>query len=122
MYEYQAWGVPSTGDPLGVVDGDTMHVGVDLGMDIATQTTLRIYGVNAPEMSTSDGKAAKQWAIEWFQTHCPGNKFTIQTAKDKKEKYGRYLATIIAPDGANFNADIVAAGHAVTYFPKLDPG
>lgn len=117
MYEYSSWGLDSPRNPLGVVDGDTMHVGVDLGMDIATQTTLRIYGVNAPEMSTDAGKAAKQWAIEWFRTHCPGGKFTIQTRKDAKEKYGRYLATIIAPDGANFNADIIASGNAVPYFP-----
>ena len=117
MYEYTSWGLPTKRDPLGVVDGDTMNVGVDLGMDIAMNTILRMYGINAPELPTQPGKDAKTWAIAWFQTHCPLGQFTIQTVKDTKEKYGRYLATIIAPDGANFNADIVAAGHAVPYFP-----
>jgi endonuclease YncB( thermonuclease family) len=119
MYEYPAWGLNSDRDPLGIVDGDTMHVGVDLGLDIATQLTLRLYGINAPEMSTQAGRDAKAWAIGWFQTHCPDNKFTVRTVKDQREKFGRYLATVVAPDGANFNTDIVAAGHAVTYFPKL---
>jgi endonuclease YncB( thermonuclease family) len=40
------------------VDGDTIHCGVDLGMDVATQQTLRFYGINAPEMSTAEGKVS----------------------------------------------------------------
>lgn len=117
MYTYTAWGLDSARDPLGIVDGDTMHVGIDLGLDVAIHITLRLYGINAPEMGTTEGKTAKQWAIGWFQTHCPDNTFTVQTVKDRREKYGRYLATILAPDGANFNTDVVAAGHAVPYFP-----
>jgi endonuclease YncB( thermonuclease family) len=115
-YTYTAWGVPSARDPLGVVDGDTLNVGVDLGMSVAVNTTLRLYGINAPELSTQAGKDAKAWAINWFALHCLQGQFTIQTVKDTTEKYGRYLATVIAPDGHNFNADIVAAGHAVPYF------
>ena len=118
MYEYVAWGIETTRDPLGVVDGDTLNVGVDLGLDVAHNITLRLYGINAPELTTPEGKTAKIWAIQWFQTHCPNNQFTVQTVKDQREKYGRYLADVFAPDGANFNADIVAAGHAVPYFPK----
>lgn len=117
MYEYTAWGVPSKRDPLGVVDGDTLNVGVDLGMNVAINTTLRLYGINAPELSTPEGVAAKAWAVTWFQQHCPAGRFTIQTQRDTTEKYGRYLATVIAPDGANFNTDIVAAGQAKPYFP-----
>jgi endonuclease YncB( thermonuclease family) len=117
MYEYTAWPLVTARDPLGVVDGDTLNVGVDLGMEVAMNTTLRMYGINAPELSTQAGKDAKRWAIAWFGQHCPTGQFTIQTVKDKTEKYGRYLATVIAPDGAVFNTDIVAAGHAVVYFP-----
>lgn len=118
MYEYTAWGVPSTRDPLGVVDGDTLNVGVDLGLDVAHNITLRMYGINAPEMSTPEGKAAKVWAIAWFSQHCPTGQFVVRTVKDNRDKYGRYLATVVAPDGAVFNDDIVAAGQAVPYFPK----
>lgn len=117
MYEYTAWGEASGRDPLGVVDGDTMNVGVDLGFDVAIHSTLRMYGINAPEMSTPEGKDAKTWAIAWFTAHCPDGSFTVNTVKDHRDKYGRYLATIVAPDGSVFNDDIVAAGHAVPYFP-----
>lgn len=118
MYEYTAWGVSSKRDPLGVVDGDTLNVGVDLGLDVAHNITLRMFGINAPELSTIEGKAAKQWAVAWFEQHCPTGQFVVQTAKDNRDKYGRYLATVVAPDGAVFNSDIVAAGMAVPYFPR----
>lgn len=117
MYEYTAWLLPNKRNPTGVVDGDTMNVGVDLGFDVAINTALRIYGINAPEMKTIEGKAAKEWAIGWFVLHCPGSKFLLRTQKDATEKYGRYLATIIAPDGAVYNADIVEALMAEPYFP-----
>lgn len=117
MYEYSSWGIDSVRNPIGVVDGDTMHVGVDLGMDVAMLQSIRVYGINAPELSTVAGKEAKIWAIEWFKTNCPANKFTIQTVKDKREKYGRYLATIVAPNGRIFNLDIVDEGIAVEYYP-----
>jgi endonuclease YncB( thermonuclease family) len=118
MYQYMAWPLASARDPMGVVDGDTFNVGVDLGMEVAMNTTLRLYGINAPELSTQAGKDAKVWAIAWLQQHCPNGQFLVQTYKDKTEKYGRYLATVTAPDGHVFNDDIVAAGHAVPYFPK----
>jgi endonuclease YncB( thermonuclease family) len=41
---------------------------------------------------------------------------TLQTFKDSKEKYGRYLAKITLPDGSDFASAMVAAGHAVPYF------
>jgi endonuclease YncB( thermonuclease family) len=120
MYEYSAVGVPSQGDPLGVVDGDTLHVEVDLGMDVKIKTTLRLYGINAPEMhgeTKAAGTAAKAYALSWFAGHVGGGEFTVRTYKDAKEKYGRYLATVIAPDGAVLNDDLVASGNAVVYLP-----
>lgn len=118
MFEYLAWGVASARDPLGVVDGDTLNVGVDLGFAVAHNVTLRLFGINAPELSTQAGRDAKVWAIGWFAQHCPAGRFTVSTIKDDRDKYGRYLATVTAPDGAVFNDDVVAAGQAAPYFPR----
>jgi endonuclease YncB( thermonuclease family) len=117
MYEYQAVLKPTSSQPAGVVDGDTVYVNVDMGLTIYHTITLRLYGVNAPEMSTAAGKTAKQWVIDWFKTHVPFGVFTLQTRRDKTEKFGRFLATIVAPDGANLNEDLVASDNAVPYFP-----
>jgi micrococcal nuclease len=116
MYQYRA-------ALIRVVDGDTMHLAIDLGLDIATRMTVRIHGVNAPETGTAEGKMAKEWAMRWFNAHTPQTTntidwpFTVDTIKDKREKYGRYLARVTAADGHVFNDDILAAGHAVPYNP-----
>lgn len=111
-YTYNAW-------LLELVDGDTLHCGVDLGLDVAMNVTIRFYGINAPEMSTPAGKTAKQYAADWFTAH--GSKFVLQTVKDKREKYGRYLGLIVPVDGGtSLNDLMVSSGNAVTYFPKLE--
>ena len=117
MYEYQATLKPTTYQPSGVVDGDTIYVNVDMGLTIYHTISLRLYGVNAPEMSTDAGKTAKRWVIDWFETHAPLGVFTLRTQRDKTEKFGRFLATITAPDGAILNDDLIASGNAVPYFP-----
>lgn len=106
MYEYLA-------TVLRVVDGDTVNVDVDLGLDISHRIKLRLYGINAPEMSTAEGILAKQHLIELLGTTNP---VKILTVKDKVEKYGRYLATIIVA-GVNLNQQMVTDGFAVVYLP-----
>lgn len=117
-FKYVAWGDVSARDPLGVVDGDTLNLVVDKGIDDYRKIAVRVYGINAPEIATPEGKDAKAWAIAWFAQHCPEGKFIIDTIKDSRDKYGRYLAVVTAADGAVFNDDIISAGHAVPYFPK----
>jgi micrococcal nuclease len=119
-FKYVASGDETKRDPLGVVDGDTLNLFVDKGTDEYRKMTVRLYGINAPEMrgkSAADGQASKQWVIDWFGEHCPDGKFVIETIKDNRDRYGRYLAIVTAADGHNLNDDIIEAGHAVTYFP-----
>lgn len=103
MYEYRA-------TLISVVDGDTIHADVDLGCDIHTRLTLRLAGINAPEKGTAEGKAA----AAWLSTHLPITGMIIRTVKDRREKYGRYLAHVFV-NGVSVNEEIVAAGHAVPY-------
>jgi micrococcal nuclease len=104
VYEYAA-------RILGVVDGDTIHAEVDLGLDVSVRVTLRLAGINAPEIGTPEGKAAKAWLAGRI---AGGRTVVVRTAKDRKEKFGRYLATVLV-DGQNLNEEMIAAGHAVRY-------
>lgn len=116
MYEY-------AGTVIRVVDGDTLHVEVDLGMNIRTDMSLRLYGINAPEKDTQAGRDAK----EVLELLLPVSRLVIvRTFKDRREKYGRYLATVWlkgddmpmsheALDGS-VNERMVKEGHAVPYF------
>jgi micrococcal nuclease len=101
-----------------VVDGDTLDMEVDLGFGITRVDRFRLYGLNAPEMSTPEGKIAKAWVITQLAERLApfvNDPFplTVRTYKDKQEKYGRYLATVSIDEKWDLNAELVAAGHAV---------
>lgn len=111
MYEYSATLVD-------IHDGDTLHVEVDLGLDIDTKLTIRLYGLNAPELATAAGKASLTWVRQWFATNAPTGVCVLRTIKDHREKYGRYLGIILSSDLVhNLNDELVTAGMAVPYFP-----
>jgi micrococcal nuclease len=101
---------------LKVVDGDTIHAYVDLGFDIYTRSTLRLAHINAPEMSTPAGREAREFLIKLFEKK---TLLTLTTEKDKREKYGRYLANVWITDSDGNQASVsdlmVEAGHAVPY-------
>lgn len=120
LYWYLATLNPSHRDPGGIVDGDTFNVVLDLGDYNYRHIALRLYGINAPEMSTQAGKDAKVWAISWFANNVGGISvpFILKSnGVDPEDKYGRLLATVYSPDGHCYNDEIVAAGHAVPYLP-----
>ena len=120
--------VPNTGVPdyqylarvLRVVDGDSVHLEVDQGLDHLQKLKVRLYGINAPEMRTADGPPARQHLIGllgWSTTNTPT--VFIRTIKDRTEKYGRYLAWIFptASMDVSVNDQMIRDGHAVAYYP-----
>ena len=46
---------------LSVHDGDTLTIDVDLGMSIHRHETVRLAGINTPELPTKEGKAAADY-------------------------------------------------------------
>ena len=78
-----------------VVDGDTVDLIIDLGFDTSRKERFRLYGIDAPEMNTLAGKAAKTWLREALQ---PLEAIYVQTiqlsTKAKRDKYGRFLAVL----------------------------
>ena len=109
MYEYKA-------KLIKVIDGDTVDLDVDLGMDVHINTRIRLAGINTPELHSKDeaereaAKRAKS-ALEGLMV----NPMVMTTQKDEKEKYGRYLATITNGNGVNVNEYMVKLGHAKKY-------
>lgn len=103
-YEYNAIVVS-------VVDGDTVDLIVDLGFDVRMGMRVRLYGINAPEIRAIGGPAAKAFLETMIK---PLQAVEIATHKDRREKYGRYLATVLH-DGTSVNALMVLNGHAVEY-------
>ncbi len=42
-----------------ITDGDTVKLSADLGFGISAKITVRCLGINAPELNTPEGKAAR---------------------------------------------------------------
>lgn len=101
------WTYPAT--VLKVVDGDTVTLQLDLGLHIWRTENCRIAGIDAPELNTAEGQAAKRYATELL----PVDTEVVFDSK-RLDKYGRPLGSI-ARNGADFSALMLAAGHAKPY-------
>lgn len=115
LYHYRA-------TVLHVVDGDTLDLSVSLGFDMAFKARFRLTGINTPESygpdACDEGRAAKQFLISTLPV---GAAVVVKTTKDKKEKYGRFLAEVYPLDAKgevlsqSVNALMVEKGHAKFY-------
>ena len=83
-----------------VVDGDTVEIDIDLGLSAWIHSEkIRLYGIDTPEVYGVK-KGSAEWergnlASEFVKKHLiENNEVIIETIKDKREKYGRYLAMI----------------------------
>ena len=105
-----------------VYDGDTCRLNIDLGLGIwAHNESVRLFGINAPEMRGAE-KAAGRLSRDALRDWILGRSVMIRTiatprGRDKKGKYGRYLAVIWQKNDAgvwvNVNARLVREGYAV---------
>ena len=103
-----------------VVDGDTVDATLDVGFRWSMRDRFRLYGpdpagkvgLNAPEMSTPEGRAARDWLV----ARLAGAELVARTVRDSREKFGRLLVVLWARRTtdlwSNVNAELIAAGHA----------
>ena len=99
---------------VSVYDVDTIMADIDLGCTVwIGNEPLRLAGINAPEVrgpSRPEGIKAR----DWLRERILGKSIIIQTQRDMKGKYGRFIATIWEPAGGlSINDQLVQAGHAV---------
>lgn len=102
-----------------VIDGDSIVLAIDAGFTFhrlrrGKGMDYRLAGINAPKVSTPEGKAAKA-ALVALVTGVP---LRVESLPDP-EKYGRYMLIVEALVGVqwvNVNDAMVAGGYAVPYF------
>jgi endonuclease YncB( thermonuclease family) len=91
-----------------VHDGDTVVLDIDLGFDHLisgrdwdgrTRLSCRVFGINAPELVTAAGKAARAYAQE-----------LVSYGWDKYG--GRFDGDVRLADGRSFADIMVSGGHA----------
>lgn len=101
---------------LSVYDGDTCRMDIDLGMQIWNKNEkIRLARIDAPELR-GDTLVAGRAARDFLNQMIVNRPLIIETIKDTKEKYGRYLAEIWFQDQSgiwqNANNLMVESGHA----------
>lgn len=103
-----------------VHDGDTVYLDIDLGFDHLISArdwdghprlACRVYGINAPELSTDAGRVALAYA----QTLLPVGALVTLTSHGWDKYGGRYDGTITLADGSDFATLMLQSGNAVTY-------
>lgn len=108
MYEYKAI-------VRSIYDADTIRADIDLGFGVwLSNQSLRLAGINAPEIR---GEERPQGLIsrDWLRDRIPtGTEILIRTDKDKRGKYGRWIAVIIHEE-VDINALLVEKGLAEWY-------
>lgn len=75
-----------------VIDGDTLKVRLDLGFDSWTRQTLRLRGIDSPEVDTKAGVEARTFAQVLIKE---SQRIIVRTSKS--DKYDRYLADVFIP-------------------------
>ncbi len=101
-----------------VYDGDTIHVDIDLGLSTwIKKEKLRLARINAPEIRGSQRPAGLA-ARDFLRNLILDKEVIVQTIKDRKGKYGRYLAEIwlqTENGWENVNDRMLAEGFAQPY-------
>jgi len=112
MYEYKA-------TVKRIIDGDSLVLDIDLGFYMfMNETKIRLYGLDTPKMNSEDPLLRLQAIMATrylFDNLQVGEKVVIKTVLDKREKYGRLLATIIKKDGLNINEGLIQNKFAISY-------
>lgn len=99
-----------------VVDGDTVYLLVDMGMHVHSTQSIRLRGVDTPELfSGTDrvrGAEAKACTQDWFAVHHHVTEwpYRIKTDKDK-QSFNRYVADITCVEGHDLAAHLIEAGY-----------
>ena len=111
MYTYKA-------AVIAVTDGDTIVVDIDLGFGVwLRKQSIRMANINAPELKGSTIEAANK-SKEFLKSLILNKWVTIRTEKDSKEKYGRWLGTVLTEEDKNLidiNHKMITDGYAKAY-------
>jgi len=101
-----------------VIDGDTLELKFDLGMNTFRVERVRLSGIDTPEIfgvkkesiEYARGMEAKQFVLDFVT----GKELWVHTEKDKQGKYGRYVVDIYILDEAlSLCQNLVKVGLAV---------
>lgn len=100
---------------MSAYDADTITVDIDLGFGTWLKNqTIRLFRIDAPELRGDEreqGLVARDYLRSRLEK---ADTIMLHTHKDKKGKYGRWLAEVYIGD-ENINQTLIAEGLAKDY-------
>lgn len=79
-----------------VTDGDTVRFLIDMGMYVRTEQAIRLKDVYAPELSTQEGKDARDKVLLWVAEHRHDREWPLVISTDKdKQTFNRYIGEVL---------------------------
>ena len=97
-----------------VYDGDSITCNISVGFGIWIEDQkIRLYGIDTPEIRGEERPEGLVSAA-WLREKIEGQVVILKTYKDRKGKYGRWLAEVFL-DGVNLNQQLIEEGLAEPY-------
>ena len=102
-----------------VYDGDTIHGIADMGFNTFKKISVRLEGINTPEIRTKDlDEKARGYAARDFLREIIKEADAVYIKTTEKGKYGRWVGLVYIDhpelgDGYEINALMVSSGHAI---------
>ncbi len=100
-----------------VIDGDTLQITIDQGLNTHRAERVRLLGVDTPETKGATkmaGRLATIYVEDWLAEADDEWPLIVQTARG--DAFGRWLARVWRrSDGRELNDDLLKAGHAVVF-------
>lgn len=104
---------------LRVIDGDTIVLRVDLGFRLSVEVTVRLWGIDAPEVHGATREAGNK-ATARLLALCPVGSI-VTLASKQLDKYGRSVGSVTTADGTDVGRALVAEGLAAVRWAEDDP-
>ncbi|HIE1977030.1 TPA: thermonuclease family protein [Escherichia coli] len=104
FFSCQVFSADIHGQVIHVLDGDTIEV-----MDSRRAVRIRLVNIDAPEKKQNYGR----WSTDMMKSLVAGKTVTVRYFQ--RDRYGRILGQVYAPDGMNVNQFMVRAGAAWVY-------
>lgn len=104
---------------VNVYDGDTIRVIINLGFGVTFNgydgkgVQVRLFGVDTPEIRGSQRELGIE-VRDYVRNLILDKEIVLKSFKDKKGKYGRYLADIYIDD-VHVNGELIEMGYGADY-------
>lgn len=101
-----------------VIDGDTLSLAVDLGFSVSIVVSVRLDGVDAPEVRGGSseirtaGYEAAAFVYEWCLPREVLDEWPLEVTTSKVRSFARWVGTVRC-DGVDLGEALIANGHGV---------